>query len=148
MIKRYKNELKDTYVKVDEASRERATELRRLLEDAVKDLEDYQTLLDGARIPIERLEKKKRTAAPEGKKVKYTKDSSASRAAYRAAKEEQAEIDDIVDEMRDAHDAADAKAEMEKVKSGEVSLEAVEKTTETNNKEENNNEKDRKVEDL
>lgn len=121
-----------------------------MLEDAVKDLDDFHNLLVTAKVPVESIkENKKRTPMKEGKKVKSTRDSAASREQYRASLEEQAEIDEIVEEMRDAHDAQDAKDEMEKMKRGEVSFpEAGEKTTETNNKEENNNEKDRKVEDL
>lgn len=61
VIKRYKEELKVTYSKIDDESRARALELRKMLEDAVKDLDDYQTLLEKARIPLDITKKKERT---------------------------------------------------------------------------------------
>merc|ERR1712166_910683 len=57
VIKRYKEELKATYAKIDDEARARAIELRKLLEDAVKDLDDYQQILHNARFPLDGIKK-------------------------------------------------------------------------------------------
>ena len=82
-MKRLKTELKATYVKVDDESRARAVELRALLEDAVKDLDDYHNLLVTAKVPVDSVKEKVRSSNaknPEGKKVKSTKDSDSAKA--------------------------------------------------------------------
>jgi len=51
--------------------------------------------------------------------------------------------------MKDAHDAVEAKKEMERMmKEGFPEVKKDEESAETNNKEENNNEKERKAEEL
>lgn len=54
-IAMYKRELKKTYKENDEESRDRAKQLRKLLEEAASDLDNYQSSLEKSGVPVEKL---------------------------------------------------------------------------------------------
>jgi len=124
-IAAYKRELKDTYAKNDEDSRQKAKELRKVLEEAVGDLENYQESLTKRGVPHSKLVKKEvKQPSEKGKSTTgktEQRDSSADRAAF---KREQEEDEKDYDEMAEAQELAAemraARKELEAVERGET----------------------------
>jgi len=133
-ISNYKKSLKELYSKTDQESKDQAKELRKALEEAVGDLEVYQSELDKAKIPVEKLKNLKKEKDLTHKRIKaerenesISRDAAADRKAYKKAKRAMEEDDDdddeeslskIKEELEDIKEMAAAKEQLEKVESG------------------------------
>lgn len=128
-IAMYKRELKSTYSENSEESRDKAKQIRKLLEEAVTDLDAYQTNLEKKGVPHEKIQNKRQDERDasgkhnvrQSRNIKTDgRDASADRAAFRKAQEEdEDELEDIIEEHHAQEEMRLAREQLEKLKRGE-----------------------------